>query len=58
MPGEKKEDIEDARKFLKELYGTWFRIYAAVPLEGSDMYKEAVAKGYAFMDRDAKIPKF
>ena len=44
--GEKKEDIEDARKFLKELYGTWFRIYAAVPLEGSDMYKEAVAKGY------------
>ena len=46
MPGEKKEDIEDARKFLKELYGTWFRIYAAVPLEGSDMYKEAVAKGY------------
>ncbi len=46
MPGETKEDIEDARAFLKELYGTWFRIYAAVPLEGSDMYKEAVAKGY------------
>ena len=46
MPGETKEDIEEAREFLKELYGTWFRIYAAVPLEGSDMYKEAVAKGY------------
>ena len=46
MPGETKDDIKEAREFLKELYGTWFRIYAAVPLEGSDMYKEAVAKGY------------
>ena len=27
MPGETKEDIEEAREFLKELYGTWFRIY-------------------------------
>lgn len=57
LPGETKEDIEDARAFLKTLYGTWFRIYAAVPLVGSEMFKICLEKGYikeGFIDGDFK----
>lgn len=46
LPGETKQDIEDARAFLKTIYGTWFRIYVAVPLVGSEMYDICIDKGY------------
>ncbi|MCX6993114.1 MAG: radical SAM protein [Kiritimatiellaeota bacterium] len=37
LPGETKQDIEDARSFLKTLNATWFRISMATPLIGSEM---------------------
>lgn len=46
LPGETKQDIEDARSFLKTLYATWFRIYVAVPLVGSEMHQICVQKKY------------
>lgn len=57
LPGETKQDIEDAREFLKTIYGTWFRIYVAVPLVGSEMFKICLEKGYikeGFIDGDFK----
>ncbi|MEN6374042.1 MAG: radical SAM protein [Smithella sp.] len=57
LPGETKQDIEDARAFLKTIYGTWFRIYVAVPLVGSEMFKICLEKGYikeGFIDGDFK----
>lgn len=46
LPGETKQDIEDARAFLKTLYATWFRIYVAVPLVGSEMHEICIKKNY------------
>ena len=46
LPGETKQDIEDTREFLKTLYPSWFRIYIAVPLVGSEMYGICVKNGY------------
>jgi anaerobic magnesium-protoporphyrin IX monomethyl ester cyclase len=40
MPGETFEDIEDSRKFLKTIYGDWFRIFSASPIPGSDLHKQ------------------
>lgn len=57
LPGETKQDIEDARAFLKTIYGTWFRIYVAVPLVGSEMYEICIEKGYlkeGYRDGDFK----
>lgn len=57
VPGETKEDIEDARTFLRTIYGTWFRIYVAVPLVGSEMFAICLEKGYikeGFIDGDFK----
>jgi anaerobic magnesium-protoporphyrin IX monomethyl ester cyclase len=57
LPGETKQDIEDARAFLKTLHGTWFRIYVAVPLMGSEMFDICIKKGYlkeGFIDGDFK----
>lgn len=57
LPGETKQDIEDARRFLKTLYATWFRIYVAVPLVGSEMFDICIEKGYlkqGFIDGDFK----
>ncbi|MEI7811862.1 MAG: radical SAM protein [Ignavibacteria bacterium] len=57
LPGETKQDIEDARAFLKTIYGTWFRIYAAVPLVGSEMFDICLENGYikeGFLDGDFK----
>lgn len=44
MPGETKQDIEDSREFLKTLYGDWFRIFIAMPVPGSAMYKQCVSE--------------
>ena len=46
MPGETSEDIEVTRKFLKTISPNWFMIFVASPLVGSEMYEEAVEKGY------------
>ncbi len=46
LPGETKKDVEDARVFLKTLDATWFRIYIATPLVGSEMFDICVKKGY------------
>ncbi len=46
LPGETKQDIEDARSFLKTLGVNWFRFYAAVPLAGSEMFRICQEKGY------------
>jgi len=57
LPGETKQDIEDARRFLKTIYATWFRIYVAVPLVGSEMFDLCIKKGYlkeGFIDGDFK----
>jgi len=46
LPGETKQDIEDTRAFLKTLDATWFRIYIATPLVGSEMYEICVKNNY------------
>lgn len=46
LPGETKQDIEDARIFLKSLNVNWFRIVVATPLVGSEMYKICLEKNY------------
>jgi len=42
MPGEKIEDIEEARTFLKTLYADWFRVFVASPIPGSEMHQQVV----------------
>jgi radical SAM superfamily enzyme YgiQ (UPF0313 family) len=44
MPGETKQDIADAREYLKTIYGDWFRVFVATPIPGSEMYEQAMAK--------------
>ncbi len=44
MPGETKADIEESRRYLKTIYGDWFRVFVATPIPGSAMYEEAKAK--------------
>lgn len=46
LPGETKQDIEDARIFLRSLDATWFRINIATPLLGSEMLAICQKKGY------------
>lgn len=46
LPGETKKDIEGTRSFLKTLDATWFRIYIATPLVGSEMYDICVKNNY------------
>jgi radical SAM superfamily enzyme YgiQ (UPF0313 family) len=46
LPGETKQDIEDTRAFLKTLDATWFRIYIATPLVGSEMFDTCIRKKY------------
>lgn len=46
LPGETKQDIEDTRTFLKTLDATWFRIYVATPLVGSEMFNICVKNDY------------
>ena len=57
LPGETKQDLDDARRFLKTIYGTWFRIYVAVPLVGSEMHRLCLERGYVkdgYKDGDFK----
>jgi radical SAM superfamily enzyme YgiQ (UPF0313 family) len=46
MPGETKQDLEEARKFLKKIPTNWFRITVATPLVGSELYSTCIEKGY------------
>ncbi|MFH1472020.1 MAG: radical SAM protein [Nanoarchaeota archaeon] len=46
LPGETKQDIEDARVFLKTLDATWFRISMATPLVGSEMLDICIKNNY------------
>lgn len=46
LPGETKQDIEDSRAFLKTLDATWFRIYIATPLVGSEMFDICLKNNY------------
>lgn len=46
MPGETKEDMEDARAFLKTLNSNWFIILCAKPLVGSEMFDICVENNY------------
>ncbi len=46
LPGETKEDIEDARRFLKTIKANWFRVVIATPLPGSEMLDICLKKNY------------
>jgi anaerobic magnesium-protoporphyrin IX monomethyl ester cyclase len=46
LPGERKQDIEDTRKFLKTVPANWFRINVATPLLGSEMHDICEEKSY------------
>ena len=46
LPGETKQDIEDTRSFLRSIDVSWFCIYTAAPLVGSEMYDICVDKNY------------
>jgi anaerobic magnesium-protoporphyrin IX monomethyl ester cyclase len=46
FPGETKEDIEDARRFLKTINANWFRVVIATPLVGSEMLDICIQKNY------------
>lgn len=46
LPGETKQDIEDARSFLKTLKANWFRFSVATPLVGSEMFDLCIKKNY------------
>ena len=46
LPGETKQDIEDARLFLRSLTPNWFRISIATPLAGSEMLEICIDNDY------------
>jgi len=46
LPGETKQDIENARIFLRSLTPNWFRISIATPLAGSEMLEICVDNDY------------
>ncbi len=46
MPDETKQDIQDARDFLKTIKTGWFRVIIATPIVGSDIYNTCIEKGY------------
>lgn len=59
LPGETRQDIEDARAFLKTLNASWFIILCATPLVGSEMLDICLEKGYltgSYIDCDYKKP--
>ena len=45
MPGETHADIFESRQFLKTIYADWFRIFAAMPIAGSEMYERCKKEG-------------
>lgn len=46
MPGETKQDLEDARRNLKRVPTNWFNIACASPIVGSEMHQISKEKGY------------
>lgn len=46
MPGETKEDLEEARHNLREIASNWFNIACASPIVGSEIHDISKAKGY------------
>jgi len=46
LPGERMQDIEDTRNFLRTVNANWFRINVATPLQGSEMYDICEEKNY------------
>jgi hypothetical protein len=46
MPGETKQDIEDARINLRKIKTNWFNIACASPLVGSDMHALALENNF------------
>ncbi|MGZ0076730.1 radical SAM protein [Methylomonas sp. YC3] len=57
MPGETREDIDEARKFLTKLNCNWFVIVFATPLVGSEMLEVCIENDYlqgSYIDTDYK----
>lgn len=57
LPGETKQDIGDARSFLKTINANWFIINVATPLVGSEMLDICLKKNYikgSYIDGDFK----
>ena len=50
MPGETKEDIEDARNYLRTVGANWFIILIASPLVGSEMYEICTENDFLLED--------
>lgn len=46
LPGETKQDIEDARAFLKTINANWFLTFCATPLVGSEMFEICEKNNY------------
>lgn len=46
LPGETKQDIEDARHFLRTTDANWFGIFCATPLVGSEMHQVCEESGF------------
>lgn len=46
LPGERKQDINDTREFLRTVDANWFRINVATPLQGSEMHDICEEKNY------------
>ncbi|MDD2680425.1 MAG: radical SAM protein, partial [Candidatus Omnitrophica bacterium] len=59
LPGETRQDIEDARTFLKTLNGSWFKINVATPLVGTEMLDICIKNNYLkgdYINCDFKKP--
>lgn len=54
LPGETKQDIEDAILFLKTVPVNWYNIHIATPLPGSEMYEICKKNGYLKDEDDCK----
>jgi anaerobic magnesium-protoporphyrin IX monomethyl ester cyclase len=46
LPGETKQDIEDARIKLRSIPANWYHVVCASPVVGSEIHKIASEKGY------------
>ncbi|MCP5269306.1 MAG: radical SAM protein [Zoogloeaceae bacterium] len=46
LPGETRQDIEDARRNLRTIPANWYHVVCASPVVGSEIHKIASEKGY------------
>lgn len=46
LPGERRNDIEDTRYYLRTINANWFRINVATPLVGSEMFDICIENNY------------